>query len=156
VIIREGVVRLGTFLQAHECLFWSGPDDYPADLLFSMDDDVDPIELTQAAKAAIRLSGRRFGELVDGRAKALVAHLDHEMTRVYGLELPPTLTGGREMFCSTSFVRRESLPDRKLSGVLFPLLIHPASRMALILPHQYWTELAWQLYQDGGVAMFKR
>jgi hypothetical protein len=67
---------------------------------------------------------------------SLANHLTNELTRVYGLPIPAEIAGGRTAYCTTTVIRRASLPDGMLTGRAFPILVHPRLKMAMVLPPQ--------------------
>lgn len=146
MLIKRGVVRLGAIIQANTLLFEAGNQDHPAALLVCMDPDISPAELLAIASAAFAHKGDP--QPADPKLASLADHLGKELTRVFGLPVAPSITGGRTAYCSTTILRRASFPDRIVRGRIFPILVDPSTLMAIALPHPYWSAESHAVYKS--------
>lgn len=146
-LIAHGIVHLGALVQANEALFNPGPHDLPGELLICLNENLDPDFVSQIAYAVYGLKGQ---PRPDPDGARLSHYLADELIRVYGYPVPPDITGGLTAHCSTTVFRRRSLPDGYLSGRLFPILVHPETFHATVLPHRYWSPEAREVYETTG------
>lgn len=142
-VIKQGVVVLGACVQANNLLFGAGLDDHPGELLLSFDPAIAPETLRAIAHDLYGIKGKLC---LDPGSNAISQYLADEMTRVVGREVPAELNRGHSCFCTTIIFRRRSLPTGVLTGQLMPVLVHPISRYAMVLPHPYWTEEGAEQY----------
>ncbi len=142
-VIKHGVVVLGACVQANNLLFRAGSDDHPGELLLSLDPTIAPETLRAIAVELFGLKGKLC---LDPGSNAISQYLADEMTRVVGHEVPAELNRGYPCFCTTTIFRRRSLPTGVLTGQLMPVLVHPISRYAMVLPHPYWTKEGSEQY----------
>lgn len=142
-LIKRGVVRMGTLIQVNRLLFKKGDQDHPGELLVCPDADTPPGELLDIASKAYDRKGAPDPDDPD-----LAGHLENQLTRVFGMRIAPSITGGRTAYCSTTIFRRESFPDSIIRGRLFPILVDPQTYMAMVLPHPYWTPESHAIYES--------
>ncbi len=142
-LIKEGIVVLGAVVQANELLFHPGPLDHPGELLICLDPEIPPEDLRDIAHDIYLLKGESWRD----QARAEFSnYLGNEMIRVCGLKVPDDISRGHECFCTTTLFCRQSLPEGILSGNLMPVLVHPGSLLAIVLPSRYWTEAGFQQF----------
>lgn len=145
-VIKHGVVVLGAVIQANNLLFKAGPNDHPGELLLSLDPVIAPETLRAIARELFGLKGKIC---LDTERAVISRYLTDERIRVVGHDLPAELSRGHGCFCTTTIFRRRSLPAGVLDGQLMPVLVHPTSRFAIVLPHQYWTKEGHKQYTNS-------
>ena len=66
--------------------------------------------------------------------------VSYELGRDFRVTVPEKLSGGLDLTYTTIMVHRRHLPEGRLAVPYFPLLIHPESRAAMILPARFWPD----------------
>jgi hypothetical protein len=139
-LLKNGVVVWGHVVQVNEALFSDGEHDHPGEVVFSLDDPylVSPDELRRVANELYALKGTQQAQA--DKSKASIAHyLAHERIRVFGLQVPTSISRTFECKVSTTCFMRKHLPNGRLSASLLPMIASPVSpRMAIPLPEIYW------------------
>jgi hypothetical protein len=153
LLLREGKVVWGHLVQANQHLFRLGPDDHPALTIYAasatFDDGFRDLEVI-----ARRLFGLKNTTPDDPDELRAAARITDERDRKMGWVVPPTLTGGKEVFATTFMVFRSHLPQRHLQSGWFPLLIHAETPAVMIVPSIYWpNELVQRWSRIGTIAM---
>jgi len=139
-LLEEGRVTWGHVVQANEMLFQPGPHDCPGAVVYAADPSV-ALSLEELGGIA----GRMFDELKDAErpdpALAEISRvLTDEMSRPFGISLPPALSPNAPCALSTVFVARKHLPNAVLSQSFFPMLVLDRQpRVAMIVPSRYWS-----------------
>lgn len=137
-LFKEGKVVWGHIVQANNALFEPGKGNYPADMLYSLDPYFDN-NLEALERIAHRLYGLKGKEVEDEEARYFSDAITDEHTRVLNVQLPKSLSGGREVYFTTFMVHRKHLPTGYLVSGWFPILALPgASDATMILPSKYW------------------
>ncbi|MEM6672034.1 MAG: DUF4234 domain-containing protein [Planctomycetota bacterium] len=143
----HGVVVPGTLVQANSSLFHEGESDHPGELLFSLADNVDP-------RALLELSNRLFalkGATAPSADEAFfAAHLADEMQRICGVKVPQAIAEIPEAYVSTTLFYRRHLPQGRIASGIYPVLVSPISRVAMVLPVGLWTREGYELYRETG------
>jgi hypothetical protein len=137
---RSGRIVWGNIVQANVALFRPGDDDDPAAFVYSPDPAIDnaPHRLSTIAGSLFDLKGADVG---DPALQRFADTLEDERETIGKLAVPPTLTGGIEVFYTVALVCRRHLPARRLRNRMFPLLVLPEQTTAtMILPSRYWPE----------------
>lgn len=145
-ILEEGELTWGVVFMANSELWEAGEADLPMGLLYSFDpwfqrrpERLMPIaERVFAFHESEKAPPRRPWE----RAVFDSVHTGYK--RIFHLELPPSLSGGRVVYESSTMAPRSYLPDGVLGDSLLPLLVqrHHPPRACLPVPSFYWpTEL---------------
>ncbi len=136
---RDGRVVWGHFVQANSLLFSPGDWDCPAEVVYSHDHpDIGLEELNDIASKLFALKG---SIPTDPLMKAIADHLTNEMTRVFGLQVPPAFSPHARCLMTTTYVVRKHLPgpDHCLRKPLLPILALPdPPHVVLPLPSRYW------------------
>jgi hypothetical protein len=139
-LLRSGTVVWGHTAQANTRLYNPGPDDPPANTLYSPDVyfDRSPHHLDDIARALYDLKGTTPRDPELARVAAIMTD---EYNCVEKEPLPAQLTEGHDVYLTSTLIHRSRLPDRVLSDRLFPLLVCPGETPAnMILPLPYWPE----------------
>ncbi len=137
-VYKYGMVVWGHIVQANSLLFEEGKEDCPGELLFSLNraDCFDPEILSDIAHDLFALKGT---EPDDKEFRPIANHLTDEYTRVFGLDVPKTISGKLTCKISTTYFIRKHLPFKKLTSGFLPLVVYPNKpHFALPLPERYW------------------
>lgn len=144
---KNGIVVPGTIIQANAHLFREGPSDHPGELVFSLAAPVD----TDALDSLSRKLGRLKGETLDDPDLQFFSdYLADEMERVVGVEVPGSISPLPETYVSTTIFYRHHLPGGRLGSGMYPLLVSPASKVAMVLPMGLWTQEGYDMYLASG------
>ncbi|MFO0695559.1 MAG: hypothetical protein U0230_18505 [Polyangiales bacterium] len=136
--LRDGTVVWGVIVQANTLLFEPGDIDCPAEVVFSLApaEKAPRSELRRIAAALFELKGTRPRDPGELR---IAEHLTNELTRVFGLEVPSSISPTIPCQLSTLMVTRKHLPDGYLRSTYLPVVISPDDpRLAVPLPSRYW------------------
>ena len=144
-ILRDGLVVWGHLIQANMLLFKPGPMDHPGEVVYCPERlrRVDPDEL---ATVAHRLGSLKGTSPRDENLRSIADYLTNERIRVFGLEVPRSVSPRLRCMISSVQFRRLHLPAQRLRKGLFPIVVLPESpRLAIVLPARYWPEelVAW-------------
>ncbi len=137
-LFSEGVVVWGHVIQANALMFEDGNDDCPGELVYSLDagDRADPQYLKDVAH---QLYGLKNTEPTDPELFGIADYLTDEMTRVYGLPVPHSISPAHRCQVSTTYFVRKHLPGRRLCSSFLPVVVRPtAPFVAMPLPERYW------------------
>lgn len=137
-ILREGTVVWGAIVQANALLFEPGDLDCPAEVVFSLapGDTVPLAELRRVAAALFELKGTQPSHPGERR---IADHLTNEFTRVFGLEVPSTISPAIPCLLSTVMVTRKHLPEGYLRSTFLPVVASPtAPHLVVPVPSRYW------------------
>ena len=137
-LFKDGRIVWAHIVQANVQLFEPGTSDCPASVVFCPDDaiNVGVDVLSYAARSMFALKGTLPK---DPELLKIAKKVTDEYTRTFGVSVPERFSSGFELYEATTFVSRKHLPNRILSGSLFPMLI--ACRKpyySLPLPSRYW------------------
>ncbi|RTQ51682.1 hypothetical protein EJV47_07760 [Hymenobacter gummosus] len=135
-----GKLTWAHLVQANYLMFQKVPDNCPGGVLIWREATrpFDPDALAEAAAQLYRLKGHS-AKLRDPAEQAFAALLEDELTRPYGLAVPPRLAQGLDLRLSTVFFQRQHLPGGVLSGSLFPVLYLDEDPMVTVLvPERFW------------------
>ncbi|MFT4637211.1 MAG: hypothetical protein ACI8T1_000520 [Verrucomicrobiales bacterium] len=138
-LLRNGVVVWGHIIHANALLFEQGPDNCPAEFVYSLDHaGVDPNRLKEVAPLIARLKDTHPD---NSQETEIADYLTHGKVRVFGLGVPPTIAADANYPISTSFITRKHLPKRVLSSGLLPIIVSQVSpQVTLPLPCHYWPD----------------
>ena len=137
LLLQDGLVVWGALVQANALLFEPGPYDHPAMVLYVPGRSLDacPKWLESLARDVFRLKNTT-PENPDQRRLANM--LTDEMERGLGWIVPAGMSGGHSVSSTTLMVIRRHLPGKVLRSGLFPLLTHPDTPTAMIVPSKFW------------------
>lgn len=139
-LYRDGVIVWGHVVQANELMFEDGNDNCPGEVVYSLDDSdrVPPMLLGEVASRIFQLKNTQPS---DARLRHIADHLTNELTRVFGLSVPSSLSPFFRCRLSTTLFVRQHLPNRRLCAPYFPLIVNPVEpHVVLPLPERYWPE----------------
>ena len=139
-VYKEGVIVWGHVIQANSMLFDFGTDDHPGELVYSIDTDNQPEveELGYVARSLFDLKGTKpeSSDLLE-----IADYLTDERIRVFGLDVPKSISPNYNLKISTTMFIRDFLPKRRLDSSLIPILVLPEPPyVAITLPEKYWPE----------------
>lgn len=136
-LLQEGTVVWGALVQANNLLFSPGLKDHPAMAVYSRDSvfDHQVQDLQTLSSQIFELKGT---DPEDQALAAIAAEVTNELSRKMRVEIPKALTNGSDVVSNTIMVFRKHLPTRYLARGFFPLLIHPDTPAALIVPCCFW------------------
>ena len=140
---QNGVVVLGTLVQANNVMFSPGDDDYPGELLFSLSEPANPTALLNVANRVFRLKGN---PCEDPQEAYFSDYLADEMIRVQGAKVPHSLSGPGHYHISTTVFYRKHLPGGYLKSSIYPLLVSKQTLTAMVLPKECWGEEGWRMH----------
>ena len=134
----NGKIVWSALVQANSNLFSPGPDDHPALVAWSedpfFDNHVD--ELQRIAQACFAL--KRIDQ-TEPDGQQLSHAVTSEMERPLRTPVPPSMTGGREVFVSVLLVVRRHLPAGHLTESIMPVWLDPqATGFVILVPAGYW------------------
>lgn len=147
-LFASGMVTWGHIVQANSLLFESGRDNCPAELVYSIEnlDRINPEYLEQVAEELFWLKGTNPSEK---GLKPIAHHLTDEMTRVFGLPVPSSISPALKWKISTTFVVRKHLPGRYLCSSLLPIVLNRREpHFAVPLPVRYWPQKLIEWWQE--------
>jgi Fe-S cluster assembly iron-binding protein IscA len=137
-LLDGGQIVWGALVHAHERAFAAGNNNLPGVVLYSPDSsfDEDPQALVAVAAGVRDLEDGSFDEPGLAHLAGLVSD---DKARFHHVRVPESLTGGREVYCSTFLVHRGRLPTSRLVASFFPVMIDIARPPGvMILPGPYW------------------
>lgn len=137
-VFTRGTVVWGRIIQANSLMFEDGVDDCPGELVYSLEDaDVaDTSHLQYVAEKLYALKGTTPKDVESAR---VADYLTKETVRVFGLPVPKSISPRVRCRISTTFFVRKHLPNRRLSGLILPVVVNPQPpHVALPLPAKYW------------------
>ena len=138
-LLGEGAIVPAVLVQANVRLFRRGADDHPAGVIYTTDREAEQVTPRMLA-VAHRLFSLKNTEPEDADEARFARMVSYEMGREFRVTVPESLSGGLDLTFTTIMVHRKHLPDGCLVAPYFPLLIHPESRAAMILPARYWPD----------------
>jgi hypothetical protein len=146
--LEEGEIVWAALVQANNMLFKPGRGDFPALVVYAVDQSLDntPEWLLALAHWMFRLKNTTPEGLDE---QAVAAMVSDEFNHDAGAPLPPTCTHGREIVCSTIMIFRNHLPGGVLRGGCFPIFIHRKTTAAMIVPCQFWPESFFRRWKEG-------
>jgi hypothetical protein len=138
-LLREGAVALAVLVQANVFLYERGADDAPANVIYTTDHDAEQ-PVARMLGVAQKLFSLKNAKPEDPDEARFARMVSYELGRDFRITVPESLSGGLDLTYTTIMVHRKHLPDGRLVAPYFPLLIHPESRAAMILPARYWPD----------------
>ncbi|MGN6529483.1 MAG: hypothetical protein ACTHL8_24075 [Burkholderiaceae bacterium] len=137
VLIRKGRIVWGAAVPLDKALQAPGKEDLPGLLVYSQDAwfDARPAEL---AAVATRLAVLRTAPAATPELRRLGLQVRNDSGRPLDVKLPPELSTHGVVLTSFMGVRSH-LPDTVLAADWFPVLVHEASVVPLIVPSMFWS-----------------
>jgi hypothetical protein len=158
-LLTTGRVVWGHIIQANQLLFSPGPDDMPAEVIYSFDPALESdATLRTYEDLAARLFALKGTAQSDPRLAEISRVLAAEIERTPRRELPRDLTAGRQIFHTTIMGVRKHLPRGHLAEPFFPLVASPDLTWTMILPARFWpAELhtSWQPTRPRGTGAWR-
>jgi len=151
-LLREGVVGWGAIVRADFHAFEPGPADVAGIAIYSTEPaiDADPDRLWQIAR---RLYALKFGKVgTDVEEQTYADLLNTDNARGMGIRVPRSMAEGLRIRSTSIVIRRAHLPAGLMIGKYFPILSHPQTPAAMIVPSRAWpAEYAreWQADRAG-------
>lgn len=138
-LLSEGTLVWAVLVQANERLFRRGSQDHPANVVYTTDREAE-----QPVARMLAVAGKFFSlkntRPEDADEATFARMISNESRRDFRVTVPDSLSGGLDLTFTTIMVHRKHLPEGYLTKPYLPLLIHPESRAALILPARYWPD----------------
>jgi hypothetical protein len=136
-LYQNGIVVWGAIVQANELLFDPGrTQSCPAAVVFSLDPQANPEYLSEIGGALYEL---KDGERNNPEEERIGDHLKNEMTREYGMTVPPSISPELRCLISTTFFQRSQLPGNCLAGRYLPLVANTnAPYLVAPVPPKFW------------------
>jgi hypothetical protein len=139
LILQQGRLVLGVFIQANSLLYQPGTADLPAFILWSEDPYF--LETPAHLRELARELGNLKGTSPTGDMAEVTALVTNELARPLGYRMPASFGEGRPLWMTTLMVFRRHLPSGFITSGLVPLLVRPEeSPVALILPGRFWPD----------------
>jgi hypothetical protein len=138
-LLGEGTIVPAVLVQGNVVLFGRGADDAPANVLYTTDREAEQA-VPRMLAVAQRLFSLKNTKPEDADEARFARMVSYELGRDFRVTVPESLSGGLDLTYTTIMVHRKHLPDGRLVAPYFPLLIHPESRAAMILPARYWPD----------------
>ena len=138
-LFANGIVVWGHIVQANCRLFAAGNDNNPAEVVYSLDENISlaHLRLQLAALELMALKGTSPG---DSELSNIAEYLTDELVRVFGLPVPRSISAHR-LCISTTFLIRKHLPKQQVCRSLLPLIVNPIEpHVVLPLPEKYWPD----------------
>lgn len=138
-LLGEGNIVPAVLVQANAALFGPGAGDAPANVIYTTDGEAaQPVaRMLEVARRIFSLKGTKPEDPDEARFARMVSD---ELRRDFRVTVPERLSGDLDLTYTTIMVHRRHLPEGRLAVPYFPLLIHPESRAAMILPARYWPD----------------
>ncbi|MDF1814653.1 MAG: hypothetical protein P1V20_20775 [Verrucomicrobiales bacterium] len=134
-VFQGGKIRWGQIIQANELLFSRGNDDYPGEIVYAPDGDVDPTCLWEIAEEIRSLKNTRPKDV---ELSKIAFYLTDERIRTYGTKFPSKVIPDKNFRISTTWFPRKHLPAGCLRCELLPVIVHLEVGVLTPLPHRYW------------------
>ena len=104
---------------------------------YSQEGNANPQPLSEYASNLFAIKGEHTGDPEVQKFSDLFE--DEYTVESLAIPIPPKITGGVQCQFGAIMVCRKHLPDKILSGGLFPLLVLPSeTKAAMILPSEFW------------------
>lgn len=132
-----GRVVWGHTVQANGILRSDGPRGAPGEVIYDPTGKTGPEELRKYARVLGALKGT---QPEDPGLRRIADHLTNEFTRAFAMPVPQSVTRGL-ILLSTTFFHRPHLPNAKLTGSHYPILINDKyPGVVMVLPERWWPQ----------------
>ncbi len=139
-IIRNGVLVWGTVIQANALLFKHGWFNHPGEVVYCPDASRE-VDLEALYEVAFRLGQLKNTKPKEPELSYIADYLTNEFMRVFGHPVPRCMSPKMDCCISTVLFARKHLPNKRLSGTFFPLILNPNDpKVAMVLPSRYWPD----------------
>ncbi|MES3021460.1 MAG: hypothetical protein V4857_07720 [Pseudomonadota bacterium] len=138
-VFEQGRLTWGHIVQVNRLMFEESDANCPGEVLIWHDRSAFNLRTFAAAAAGLYDLKGTSDELGDADEKAFAEQLEDELIRGYGTRIPARLAHGFDLRASTIFFQRRHIPNRVITGSLFPILYLEESPMvAVMVPHRFW------------------
>lgn len=147
-IFMHGRVVWAQVVIAAAALYEDDAVDAPATYIYSLDPhfEEDVVSLAEIADTLYNLDG----DSTDVPAERRFAGLLENERRRMKLQVPKSLTDGRDVLHSCGMIPRKYLPLPRLAMPLFPLLVVPEkTEVTWLLPSQWWSDELLEMWVDA-------
>ena len=152
-ILRDGPVRWAAVVHANYTLFQPGPTESGAQVVYAPVGDV-PLEvLGEIARRTFALKNTRPADPAERRVADM---LTDERERALDWPVPRSVSGGADIVTTVVMLPRHHLPGGFLGNTHFPIVADPATRLALLVPCQYWPAAFYDAWKANTDAMAAR
>jgi len=134
----EGTVVWAAVVQANMDCYLDGDVDLPANVVISPSSafDGNPGFLLTIAR---RLLGLKNTKPLDPDLEIMASLITDEHNFASNELVPDKITGGHEVYLTSSVMHRACFPDRMVGDMIFPMMICPERTfVSLVLPSTYW------------------
>ena len=147
-VFTEGELAWGYIIQVNKLMFEKSNLNCPGEVLVlaknTVPFDLESFEAT--AQALYDLKGNS-SLLSEESEQYFAKYLENELTRVYGLKLPESISNGNDLFVSTLFFQRRHIPKRKITCSLLPVLyLEKDPKVVVMVPRKFWTKKLLRLW----------
>jgi len=133
----DGKVVWGMLVQANGALFEDGTFNAPGEVVY---DPSGRADIDALGYASHQIGQLKHTQPANPALRAIADYLTNEMVRVRGMRVPPSISA-YPLLISTVFFCREHLPNHKLEGGHFPLLINERyPGVVMVLPSRWWPD----------------
>lgn len=137
-VLQRGIVAWGQIVQANTLMFEPGDQDCPGELLYSSSHP-GSVDLNELQDVAQRLYALKGTSPKSDDLRSIADYLTAELVRVYGLEVPSSVSPDFRCGISTTFFARKHLPGGLLTQPILPILVNPKPpHVALPVPAKAW------------------
>jgi hypothetical protein len=148
LLYSHGRIVLAHLVQANTLLFEPGKDDCPACIVFSEDTYFDE-NIDEMSEIANNLYILKDTAVEDLELKEFADVITDQMTALYNVQLPNSITNNKLVYYTTIMVKRSHLPNQYLKLGWFPILVCPEkTKASIILPCKYWSTKLIKMWQD--------
>jgi iron-sulfur cluster assembly protein len=151
-ILKNGQVRWAALIQANTNSFAPGKSACPAQVLYSPTLNVKLDHLIDVARSCFALKGTTPEHPEELRLAKMITD---EMERALDWPIPSTLSKGYGLVTTIIVPPRKFMPGGILQFPYIPILADPATRLAMIVPCQYWEPGFRQEWQKAAKATIK-
>ncbi len=137
-VLREGQIVWGCVIQANYLIWKDGDINTGGEVVYSLahPSRVPPAELQRVAAELANLKGTvpQRPDLAE-----IANYLTDELIRVFGLEVPRSISPTLPCRIPTTMFFRKHLPQRRLCKPMLPVLVNPREPYVVVpLPARYW------------------
>lgn len=146
----NGKLTWGMIIQVNNLMFEDSNDNCPGEVLIwkSAIEKFDFEVFKSIAHTIYNLKGES-NSIKNRDEKKFALYLEDELIRQYGLKVPYQISQGLELYVSTVYFQRRHIPERKITGSLFPILyLEEDPMVAIIVPSKFWPTEFIELWKE--------
>lgn len=147
-VFKEGKLTWGHIIQANVLMFEPGKANCPAEVLLWLDslDRFDIDEFESMADELYELKGES-DILEDKDEKEYAEHLEDEMERNFGSNIPHSISQGYNVKSSVIYCQRKHIPNGVLNVSILPMLyLNENPMLTVIVPQKFWSKEYLELW----------